>query len=240
VDAMLSGTLSGSYGGGLIKEGAGTLSVTGNNSYIGETWVNAGTLLVNNTNGSGTGSGAVNVFAGATLGGNGTISGLVSVSGSLAPGNSIDTLNTGSLSLTATGVLDTELGRSGLTPVSDRTNVTGTVSLTSGADLKLTLFTGLTNPAVNDIFFLISNDGADAITGVFTKLNGANTTLTEGSLFNWNSQQWQITYQADFGNSGFTGGNDLALQVVPEPATWALLAGSLTVILVLRRRRVAS
>lgn len=240
VDAMLSGTLSGSYGGGLIKEGAGTLSVTGNNSYIGETWVNAGTLLVNNTNGSGTGSGAVNVFAGATLGGNGTISGLVSVSGSLAPGNSIDTLNTGSLSLTATGVLDTELGRSGLTPVSDRTNVTGTVSLTSGADLKLTLFTGLTNPAVNDIFFLISNDGADDITGVFTKLNGANTTLTEGSLFNWNSQQWQITYQADFGNSGFTGGNDLALQVVPEPATWALLAGSLTVILVLRRRRVAS
>jgi len=236
VDGKLSGTLSGSYGGGLIKEGAGALSATGNNTYLGETWVTAGTLLVNNTAGSGTGSGAVTVSAGGTLGGNGTISGAVSVQGSLAPGNSIGMLNTGSLSITSTGALDIELGRSGITPVSDRANVTGTVDIASGADLKLTLYTGLTNPLVNDIFFLISNNGTDAITGVFTKLNGATIPLTEGSEFTWNSQQWEITYTANFEGSSFTGGNDLALQVVPEPTTWVLLALSATTLVLFRRR----
>jgi hypothetical protein len=133
--------------------------------------------------------------------------------------------------------LSIELGRSGVTPVSDRTNVTGTVTLASGANLDLTLYTGLTAPVANDIFFLISNDGFDPITGVFTKLNGVAQVLSEGSSFSWNSQSWTITYLANFEGTSFTGGNDLAIQVVPEPATWALLAFSLTTVVVLRRRR---
>jgi len=44
-------------------------------------------LLVNNPTGSGTGSGAVTVAEGATLGGSGVISGPVTLNGSLAPGN---------------------------------------------------------------------------------------------------------------------------------------------------------
>lgn len=35
-------------------------------------------------------------------------------------------------------------------------------------------------------------------------------------------------------------GNDLVLSVVPEPSTWALLAGSLTTVMLLRRRRASS
>ena len=54
IDAELSGVLSGSSGSasGLIKTGAGTLALTGTNTYTGETWVKEGTLRV--------GPGAVN------------------------------------------------------------------------------------------------------------------------------------------------------------------------------------
>ncbi len=87
VDAVLSGLLS---NGGLIKTGAGTLSLTSSNTYTLGTMVGAGTLLANNTVGSGTGTGTVTICAGATLGGSGTIvpgvSNLVWIGGTLAPG----------------------------------------------------------------------------------------------------------------------------------------------------------
>jgi len=47
IDAKLSGVLSGNYGGGLYKTGAGTLELTAANTYRGETSINAGTLRVN-------------------------------------------------------------------------------------------------------------------------------------------------------------------------------------------------
>jgi fibronectin-binding autotransporter adhesin len=229
-DAILSGLLS---NGGLTKTGSGTLTISANNSYTGATDVNEGKLVVNGN--QSTATGAVTVASGASLGGSGTIGGAVTVNGSLAPGNSIGTINTGDLGIGATGALDVELGRDTGTPTSDRTNVTGTVGITSGADLKLTLYAGLTNPEVGDIFYLISNDGSDVITGEFTKLNGTDTTLNEGSLFSWNSQDWQITYAANHDGSSFTGGNDLAIKVVPEPAALALLC--LGAVGLLRRRR---
>jgi fibronectin-binding autotransporter adhesin len=235
VDAILAGGISGGFG--LTLEGGGTVRMDDSNTYTGPTAINeVGTTLLLGSTGSTSTSSAVTVANGATLGGTGTAAGAVTINGTLAPGLSVGTLNTGSLTLAATSTFDIELGRSGITPVSDRANVTGTVSITSGADLKLTLYTGLNTPVVNDIFFLISNDGADAITGVFTSLNGVTTTLSEGSDFSWNSQQWRITYQADFGSSSFTGGNDLALLVIPEPSTWVLLAFGVALALVARKR----
>jgi hypothetical protein len=121
--------------------------------------------------------------------------------------------------------------------VSDRTSVTGGVTITSGANLALTLFGGLSNPVDGDIFYLIENDGVDAVSGVFTQLNGLTTTLTEGSQFSWNSQDWQITYQADVGGSSFTGGNDVAIiAVVPEPGTLVLAAVGIAAAAMARRR----
>src|SRR5205807_3395965 len=43
---------------GITKGGASTLTISGTNNYTGATTVSAGTLLVNNATGSGTGSGA--------------------------------------------------------------------------------------------------------------------------------------------------------------------------------------
>jgi autotransporter-associated beta strand protein len=60
----------------LTKTGAGTLTLTNSNTYTGGTTISAGTLLVANVGGSGTGTGPVNNNGG-TLGGTGAISGLL-------------------------------------------------------------------------------------------------------------------------------------------------------------------
>src|SRR5204863_7256705 len=87
------GTVSGT--GGLTKDGAGVLTVSGTNSYLGLTTVRAGAMVVNGTLGKTT----VSVDDGALLGGIGTIAGSVNVAtgGMLAPGVPPGTLPAGAL-----------------------------------------------------------------------------------------------------------------------------------------------
>lgn len=80
VTALLAGD------GGIIKVGAGTLVLTGTNSYTGTTSVNVGTLRVNGDQSAA--FGGVSVAAGATLGGTGVIGGATSIAGVHAPGAS--------------------------------------------------------------------------------------------------------------------------------------------------------
>ncbi|MBV6500212.1 MAG: hypothetical protein CJBNEKGG_02682 [Prosthecobacter sp.] len=91
----LSGVISEADGGTgatkdrltLIKEGTGVATLAGNNTFTGGITINQGTLLVMNTpsapTSSGTGSGAVQVNAGAVLGGTGTIGGAVTLAGAV-------------------------------------------------------------------------------------------------------------------------------------------------------------
>jgi autotransporter-associated beta strand protein len=106
-DQTFSGTISGT--GQFRRDAtnvtaAGRTILTGANSYSGGTIVNAGTLLVNNTLGSGTGSGFVAVSNNGTLGGSGIIAGSVSCAGVISPGQSAGVLTLGGgLDLSAGG-----------------------------------------------------------------------------------------------------------------------------------------
>jgi fibronectin-binding autotransporter adhesin len=125
------GVIDGS--GIVVQRGTGTLELTAGNTYTGSTFVDAGTLRVNNATGSATGTGTVFVGNGGTLGGAGTIAGAVNIAdgGTLAAGNSPGTLNTGALSLSGGSILNYELGQAGKVggPLNDLINVTGNLTL---------------------------------------------------------------------------------------------------------------
>jgi autotransporter-associated beta strand protein len=87
---------TGAVGGKMTKQGTGTLTLTGSNLYTGLTTISAGTLLVNNTSGSGTGTGAVTIAAAGTLSGTGTVAGAITNNGTIAPGASVGTLTASS------------------------------------------------------------------------------------------------------------------------------------------------
>ncbi len=103
----------------LSKTGAGRWIINAANTYSGGTSIANGVLSVQNTSGSGTGSGAVAVATGGTLGGTGTISGAVTVSsgGMLDPGASVGTLTLGSATISTGAVLDFEFNN---TPLNDK------------------------------------------------------------------------------------------------------------------------
>lgn len=108
----ISGIISGN-GGSLVKEGNGTLTLSGDNTYTGTTHVEQGVLLVNGDQHAATGD--VTVDAGTTLGGNGVIGGDVTIAdnGHIAAGadlGSVGKLTTGSLTLAQNSQLDYQLG----------------------------------------------------------------------------------------------------------------------------------
>src|SRR3546814_4072605 len=87
-DVTLSGVVDGV--GSLVKQGAGILNLTGNNSLSGATVVQEGRLAVNGS----IGSSIAAVMSGAEIGGTGTLGGLiVRNNATAAPGTSIGTLS---------------------------------------------------------------------------------------------------------------------------------------------------
>lgn len=126
------GGIDGGMGGALTKTGTGTLTLTEENAYTGETTVRAGLLVVN---GSIAGSSLLTVEDGGTLGGSGTVGNTtIADGGIIAPGNSIGTLTVdGDLLLSSGSILDFELGSpgpsSGVPGTSDRIDVTGDLTL---------------------------------------------------------------------------------------------------------------
>ena len=139
------GTLSGSGALTLNLPASTVLTLRGNSSaYSGALSVsNSGTLLVNNTAGTGTGTGPLTVLAGTTLGGNGVIGGPVTVNGTLAPGTSPGTLTiSNNLVIDSGAVLQYELGAtSDKTVVSGDLTVDGTLNVTDAGGFTNTTYT---------------------------------------------------------------------------------------------------
>jgi fibronectin-binding autotransporter adhesin len=106
-DATYPGTFSGQ--GTVTKQGAATLQLTGDSSlFQGTCIVQVGELKLNGTLGS-TASGNVHVNTAALLTGNAIIGGNLTSNGIVSPGNSVGTLNVGSLTLLGDSLLDVDI-----------------------------------------------------------------------------------------------------------------------------------
>ena len=187
--------------GGLTKSGLGVLTLTGSNTYTGLTNVTAGTLIVG-VSGTGSLASAVTVASGATLGGSGVINGAVTVSGTLAPGNSPGTLTiNNSLTLSDGANVLMELAGTGAGQF-DSINVTG--ALTLDGIIKVSLISGF-DPAYGNSFTLFSGWSGSIVDNGFT-FDFSDAVLSGGMT--WDTSNFLTTG---------------AISAVPEPSTWALL-----------------
>lgn len=220
--ATLSGPLT---NGGLTKEGAGTLVISGMaNTYTGGTTVLAGTLRVD---GSLSHSDVVYVQNDSTLGGSGTIQNLVTVFGgaTLAPGGA------GGGQLTLNNGFDLDGGTyavtlDGTAAGSEYTLVRSTggiVNLRDQVQGSLSVALGFA-PSSTDAFGIIWNDGS-TLSGHFTQ-GSSGTAMFDGTPYSF-----AISYTGQFDGTSvtsLTGGNDVVLYdfiPVPEPACLFMAAG---------------
>jgi T5SS/PEP-CTERM-associated repeat protein/autotransporter-associated beta strand protein len=213
-NATWTGELSGE--GALKKIGLGTLNLTAMNTYIGGTTVAAGTLELGYVaNCSAVGTGPLAVDAGATLSGNGNVTGDATISGNLSPGDGPG-LITFESNLTLNSGSSTNLALAGNTSPGvnyDTINVIG--NLLTGGTLNVTLASF--SPSQGDTFNLFTVNGT--ITGTFATLELPSL----GGSLTWGT------------SSLYTLGE---ISVVPEPAEDALLLGAgLMAWAVWRRRR---
>ena len=174
--ALLNGD---GLGGGLTKNGSGTLTLTAGNTYTGGTTVNSGSLVLSGS-GSIASSPKITVKAGAslntsglpstftlganqTLSGGGNVIGAANIIGTVAPGTSIGTL-TFAAPPTLSGNLLFEIDRSHV-PTSDKI-VVGSGTLNFGGALTVTNIGAALQ--VGDSFQLLSAPG---VTGAFAATN---------------------------------------------------------------------
>ena len=205
-----AGVISGT--GGLSINGSGAMTLTGANTYAGGTSVHAGKLLVNNTSGSGTGSGLVAVNNDATLGGTGMIASNLTFNdmSTLAPGASAGTLTVnGQLVLNSQSVLAYDLNGSNQTA---GMNVNDLVVVGAGLTLDGTL--NVTSAGGN---FATAPLGSQwrlfNYTGSFV-----NNGLAIGSMPTLAQPYWGFV--VDTSTSGQV---NVLIAIVPEARAWLML-----------------
>jgi fibronectin-binding autotransporter adhesin len=183
---------TGAADNGLIKNGAGTLVLSANNSYNSPTTINAGMLLLTGTLRD---TSAVTLASGATMTGNGTANGSVTVQAgaTVAPGGvaPVGTLTCGSA--TMAGTFKCQLDGTS----SDSLVVTGALDLTGGT-IELSTINPPTAPVVV-IASAASITGTPTITGTVPAGYTLQTTATQVRLMS-----------ADAGFSGWIAGFGLA------------------------------
>jgi autotransporter-associated beta strand protein len=150
--------------GGLIKSGAGTWTLSGTNTYTGATTLDSGMLVVSTR----IGNTAVSVNNSATLAGNGSIGGAVTVvaGGRLSPGVSgIGRLTmSNNLTMQSGGTVSIELNKT--SAMNDSLLITGTANY--GGTLSVTNTSGTL--AAGDRFKLFT---ATSFTGDFASVAGS-------------------------------------------------------------------
>jgi autotransporter-associated beta strand protein len=232
IDLKTNGTAS--YAGRLIDttgtsvptslavemNGTGTQILTGNtNTYDGGTTVNSGTLLINNTSGSGTGTGAVNVVGG-TFGGTGLATGVVVVDGGATlmggdGGGATDGLSlSGDVTLSDNSIISLSLGTAGTHSTLERTGGLWAFDL--------------------DQEFSFVDFGIETgdYLGIITGLTGSETGLSSIATWSVLNPEWLGTFTLDGANV------NLSVAAVPEPTSGVLVIIGLAMLLALRKRHI--
>lgn len=207
-----SGAIISAFNGNVTKVGTGTLTLSGANTYGGDTTVSAGVLQVGNAGAGQTGYGAVSVASGAQMIGTGTVQGAsftLASGATLRGGDTVASSSHGTLTFTPVGV--------------------GAYALQSGSNTVLSISTATNQGSIDSMFgghaigSLEYNDFVDAVAGAGSHdrlvFNGAagsslsfngnlavvpdNFTAQAGQIFNL--IDWSSVINPDFA-AAFTAG----------------------------------
>jgi autotransporter-associated beta strand protein len=220
-----TGTISGS--GGLAKSGAGRLTLTGTNTYSGATAITGGEIKLNGS----AASSAFTLAGGGMLSGNGTVGALTIGSGGiLSPGNSPGTTSAGNTTFAGGGSFLWELnstgGAAGSNPGWDLLSISGSLTLNATPANKFTInLTSLTlaNAAGSVSDFSSASNYSFAFvtaTGGITGFDASAFTLDTTNFQNAFTGTWSI------GQSGNALTLNYTASAIPEPSTYAGIAGA--------------
>jgi autotransporter-associated beta strand protein len=228
---------------GIEKIGAGRVDLTGANTYSGPTTVTAGTLAVNNTTGSGTGTGNVLVKDTAVLAGAGTLSpasggSIVFESGStVSVGNAGDTVGQQLSFIPDSGTITTTFSSGSVLEFDLFSNVGNNTSLTAAADRLFlngsAIFQSNVTLRVNTLLDSLQFVDGDR----WTLFDWTSLSIT-GNANDLELELPTLSATLSWDTSQLFAAGSVGVIIIPEPTrvSLILLAG---LALALRRRRAA-
>lgn len=186
------------------KMGTGIWTLTNANTYTGGTTINEGTIMVNNTTGSGLGTGAVTVNSGGTLAGTGIVTGAITVNdgGILSPANGSGTFSSGSVNVLSGGILAVDIDKTN--SKNDLLNLTGILSM--AGKLQITALNGTT---------FVDGDSLKIINGTITGTPSEIIPATPGDGLEWDLSAFNTSGAIKVKIS--TGVNELELKTKTYP-----------------------